>query len=114
MKHLLNKLEHHLNNIIFTEKCKSKILISIKQDPHKSDLVGILEDNIFETYIYKEALIAEVYLQFLHTFLVDYLDENICLARLNNLCFQHDGAPPHNARIADEDLVFPIRVISNN
>lgn len=78
--------------------------------------VGLLGDTIIGPYIYEENLNADRYLNFLTTFLSDYIDNNICLNRLNDLWFQQDGAPPHNARRIGECLsqMFPNKVISNN
>lgn len=77
--------------------------------------VGFLGDTVIGPFIYEENLNADRYLNFLRTFLTDFMD-NIALQRLNAIWFQQDGAPPHNARRVRDYLaeMFPNRVIGNN
>lgn len=108
--YLLNKLEQHpdhLNNIIFTDKFTNYRMLN-QHNEHAWSIknlhqhqarhpqirfalkvwVGILGDKILGPYFYEETLLADRYLEFLNTFIVDYLNrlnDNICLARLNNL-----------------------------
>lgn len=54
-------------------------------------------------YFYKGILCSERYLQFLQEQLPVLL-ENLPLQLRANMCFQHDGAPPHKARIVQRYL----------
>lgn len=137
---LMDQLEQNpnfLNDVMFTDECKftnsgifnrhNEHIWSI-DNPHAHQArrpqarfglnvwVGLLGDRIIGPYIYEETLNADGYLQFLRTYLTDYIDNNICLNRLNNIWFQQDGAPPHNARRVADYLseIFPGKVISNN
>lgn len=59
--------------------------------------------------------LGEGYLNILHNFETDYLD-NLPLAVRRNLFYQHDGAPPHGGYLIDNFLqnVFDDRWIANN
>lgn len=119
----MNQLDQNpdfLNNVIFTDECKftnwgmfnrhNEHIWSIENPRVHQERrpqvrfglnvwIGLLGDTIIGPYIYEENLTADVYFNFLNTFLADYIDENICLDRLSQLWFQQDGAaPPHNAR----------------
>lgn len=76
---------------------------------------GIIGDCVFGPFIYEENLTGVNYLDFLRTTFANYLDE-INLRRLQQLWFQHDGAPPHNTRAVCEFLnqEFPNRWIGNS
>lgn len=78
--------------------------------------VGLLGGTVIGPYIYEDNLTTERYVDFIRTFLTDYIDNNINLNRLRDLWFQQDGAPPHNARRVTEYLseMFPNRVIANS
>jgi len=60
-------------------------------------------------------LLGEGYLNILHNFETDYLD-NLPLAVRRNLFYQHDGAPPHGGYLIDNFLqnAFDDRWIANN
>ncbi|KAJ8936265.1 hypothetical protein NQ318_019752 [Aromia moschata] len=62
-------------------------------------LMGIL----ISPYFYEGILHSERYLQFLQEQLPVLL-ENVTLQLRANMCFQHDGAPPHKARIVQQYL----------
>lgn len=133
----LNQNPNFLNNVIFTDECKftssgifnrhNEHIWSIENPREHQERrpqirfglnvwVGLLGGTIIGPYIYEENLTADRYLHFLRTFLEDYIDNNICLNRMQNVWFQQDGAPPHNARrVADHlSTMFPQKVISNN
>lgn len=136
----MNQLEQNpnfLRNVIFTDECKftnmgifnrhNEHIWSIENPREHQERrpqirfgvnvwVGLLDDTIIGPYIYEENLNADRYYNFLRTFLTEYVDNNICLNRLNTVWFQQDGAPPHNARRVGECLseMFPGKVISNN
>lgn len=134
---MLEQNPHFLSNVIFTDECKftnsgmfnrhNEHVWSI-ENPHERQgrrpqvrfgvnvWVGLFGDTVIGPYIYEDNLNADGYLHFLKTYFTDYVDDNICLSRLNNLWFQQDGAPPHNARSVSEYLseMFPGKVISNN
>lgn len=76
---------------------------------------GIVGDTIIGPYIFEETLNAARYEQFLRTQLLNYL-EDLPLARLRELWWQQDGAPPHNAREVVNILnnYFPNKWIGNN
>lgn len=56
---------------------------------------GILDNKIIGPHFFEGMLNGNIYLRFLQNQLGDFLDD-LPLARLNQLTFQQDGAPPHN------------------
>lgn len=58
---------------------------------------GILGDRIVGPYIFERTLTGEIYVNFLETYLTDFLD-SLPLNQLQGLIFHQDGAPPHNTR----------------
>lgn len=126
-----------LNNVMWSDECKFTNAAMFNrhnerywsiENPHQFQerrpqirfslnvWVGLLGDTIIGPYIYEETLNADRYLNFLRTFLTDFIDDNVPLHRLNAIWFQQDGAPPHNARKVGECLseMFPNHVIANN
>ena len=58
---------------------------------------GIWEEEIVGPYFLNTGSVTgETYLEFLQTFLFDYL-ENVSVLRRQNFLFRQDGAPPHFA-----------------
>lgn len=64
---------------------------------------GIINGHLIGPYFYEGVLHSERYLQFLQEQLPVLL-ENVPLQLRANMCFQHDGAPPHKARIVQQYL----------
>lgn len=64
---------------------------------------GILNNTLIGPYIMPERLNGERYLAFLRDTLDDLLD-GVTLNVIRNLWYQHDGAPPHSARIVTDWL----------
>lgn len=77
--------------------------------------IGLVGDTLLGPYIFEDNLTAQHYAEFLRTTLLDYL-ENIPLARLRDLWWQQDGAPPHNAREVTNILneMFPNKWLGTN
>ena len=74
---------------------------------------GIWEEEIVGPYFFSSGNVTgEGYLEFLQTFLCDYL-EHVPVLRRQNFFFQQDGAPPHFAISARNylDQTFPGRWI---
>lgn len=69
---------------------------------------GILGEHLLGPYFIEGHLNGNSYLRFLHDDLDDLL-ENVPLAALRQIVFQHDGAPTHNSRVVREflDEMFP-------
>lgn len=65
---------------------------------------GMIASRIVGPHFYRGTLTAEVYLNFLMQILTDFT-ENVNLADLPNICFQQDGAPPHNSLIVSNSLI---------
>lgn len=59
---------------------------------------GILNDEVIGPFFFEDTLNANRYLNFLEDQLPVLL-ENVNLQTRHNLWYQHDGAPPHHARI---------------
>lgn len=76
--------------------------------------VGLWNNQIIGPYIYEGTLNGIRYLQFLSGQMLDYLD-GIPLNQLQDLWWQQDGAPPHNAVRVREFLneTFPNKWIGN-
>jgi len=132
----LQQNPHLLANVILTDECKftnsgmfnlhNEHVWSIENSREHQGRpqirfglnvwVSLLGDRIIGPYIYQENLTAAGYLQFLRSYLTDYIDENISINSLNDLWFQKDGAPPHNARRVTDYLqeLFPQRLIGND
>lgn len=64
---------------------------------------GIYRGRIVGPFIYDGALTSARYLQILQDYIDPLLDE-IPLVHRQNVFFQHDGAPPHNAAIVNNFL----------
>lgn len=65
--------------------------------------MGILGDRIIGPIFFDGHLTGERYLQFLTHEIENFLDE-VPLVNRNTIVYQHDGAPPHNARMVSEHL----------
>lgn len=59
--------------------------------------IGVVGDHLLGPYFYNGNLNQDRYLNFLQNELQDYLDD-LPLNLRRQIWFQHDGAPPHNAR----------------
>lgn len=64
---------------------------------------GILGGRLIGPHFFENNLNAVVYLDFLQNYLSRYL-ENVPLLERENIWFQQDGAPPHNANIVKNYL----------
>ncbi|KAJ8949738.1 hypothetical protein NQ318_005059 [Aromia moschata] len=64
---------------------------------------GIINGHLIGPYFYEGILHSERYLQFLQEQLPVLL-ENVQLQLRANMCFLHDGAPPHKAGIVQQYL----------
>lgn len=65
--------------------------------------VGLLANGVLAYEIYDGNLNSEVYLNILERHIIDYMDA-IPLRNRENLFFQHDGAPAHNAAVVVDCL----------
>lgn len=76
---------------------------------------GVIGSHLIGPYFYERVLDSIAYLRFLQEELPALL-EDVPLQLRINLCFQHDGAPPHRALIVQEYLndTFPDRWIGLN
>lgn len=64
---------------------------------------GVFRGRIIGPFIYDGILTSQRYLQILVEQIEPFID-NMPLIELNNVYFQHDGAPPHNAAIINNFL----------
>lgn len=65
--------------------------------------VALLNNRVLAYEIYDENLNSEAYHRILNTHIISFMD-NVPLQEHQQLYFQQDGAPPHNARVIVECL----------
>lgn len=81
-------------------------LFQVRYNQHKWSVNvwgGIIGTSVIGPFFFNGTLNAVEYSNFLQNHLQDLL-ENVPLARIRDMFFQHDGAPPHHARIVTEWL----------
>lgn len=134
---LERKTEDHefLNNILWTDECRftncgvfnrnNELVWAVENPrevrPRRNQVrfglniwTGLLGNQIIGPHIFEGTLNSAMYVNFLETSLLDYL-ENFDLEQRHAMWWQQDGAPPHNAAVVSRRLnvMFPGRWIGN-